>query len=640
LLPRPSRRKGEKKAWSAGKDLDLGELILQTQNPPFDKLGVMDLNTFFPEKDRFSLAMLLNNILAAPAFQTWIEGQALDVESLLWGEDDRPRHSVFYLAHLTDAERMFFITLLYSAVETWMRTQPGATSLRALIYFDEIFGYAPPVSNPPTKALLLRMLKQARAYGVGQVLVTQNPVDLDYKGLSNAGTWFIGKLQTDNDKQRLLDGLQGAAGSSLDRQMYDQIIAGLGKREFLLHNVHGAQPETFRTRWVMNYLAGPLTRAQIPALNQLVGAKAAPPLPPDLPDMPLDEVQPVAVLPIQETPESLPPSVETRPTLPAGVAEFFLPNNLTLTEAFKAAGQALPEHGLGKGMVYRPVLLVQAEIRYFQRKYDLDFSEKRTALVADLDPRGMVRWEDYLIEPLDYDDLGRSAPPNARFALPEAPFTNARTITPLESDFVDWVYRRSSVTVLANEPLKLYAGPDQTEGQFRKQTSAAARKALDEEADELKDKFQKKLDALKKKLSHERRELEEDRDEHSQRKMEEVSTLFENLFGGKAYGRRRVTSSLTRRRLTQQAKARIEESEDMIEEIERDIDLLSAEMEEAIDELEEKWARVASQIDEIPVNPYKKDILVEIFGVAWMPTHLVEVGGKLLELPGFSASQR
>ena len=390
----------------------------------------------------------------------------------------------------------------------------------------------------------------------------------------------------------------------------------------------------------MNYLAGPLTRAQIPALNQLVGAKAAPPLPPDLPDMPLDEVQPVAVLPIEERPESLPPSVQTRPSLPAGVPEFFLPNNLTLTEAFKAAGRPQPEHGLGKGMLYKPVLLVQAEIRYFQRKYDLDYTEKRTALVADLDSRGMVRWEDYLIEAVDYDELGRSAPPNARYALPEAPFTNARTITPLESDFVDWVYRRASVTVLANEPLKLFAGPDQTEGQFRKQTSAAARKALDQEADELKDKFHKKLEALKKKLSHERRELEEDRDEHSQRKMEEVSTLFENLFGGRAYGRRRVTSSLTRRRLTQQAKAEIEESEDMIEEIERDIDLLSAEMEEAIDELEDKWARAASRIDEIPVNPYKKDILVEIFGVAWMPTHLIEVGGKLLELPGYSSSQR
>ena len=291
-------------------------------------------------------------------------------------------------------------------------------------------------------------------------------------------------------------------------------------------------------------------------------------------------------------------------------------------------------------MIYKPVLLVQTDIRYFQRKYDLDYSQKRTALVTDLDPRGMVRWEDHLIEPLDYDELDRTEPVNARFALLEAPLTNARTINPLESDFVDWAYRRSSVMVLANEELDLYAGPDQTEGQFRKQTSAAARKALDAEADELKEKFQKKLEALKKKLSHEQRELEEDRDEHSQRKMEELSTLFENLFGGKAYGRRRVTSSITRRRLTQRAKAKIEESEDMIDEIERDIDLLSAEMEEAIDELEDKWARVASQIDEIPINPYKKDILVEIFGVAWMPVHLVEVGGEVLELPGFSSRQR
>ncbi|HAY85335.1 MAG TPA: hypothetical protein DCY42_10575, partial [Chloroflexi bacterium] len=167
-------------AWSKNKDLNLGELIMQTQNPPFEKLGVMDLDTFFPEKERFSLSMLLNNILAAPAFQSWIQGEPLDIEALLWGPDDRPRHSVFYIAHLTDSERMFFITLLYSAIETWMRSQPGATSLRALVYFDEIFGYAPPISNPPTKTLLLRMLKQARAFGVGQILVTQNPVDLDY----------------------------------------------------------------------------------------------------------------------------------------------------------------------------------------------------------------------------------------------------------------------------------------------------------------------------------------------------------------------------------------------------------------------------------------------------------------------------
>ncbi|MBN2044297.1 MAG: DUF87 domain-containing protein [Anaerolineales bacterium] len=626
------------RAWSAGEDLDLGELILQTQTPPFDQLGVMDLETFFPEKERFSLAMLLNNILAAPAFQTWIDGQALDIESLLWGEDDRPRHSVFYLAHLSESERMFFITLLYSAIESWMRTQPGATSLRALVYFDEIFGYAPPVSNPPTKALLLRMLKQARAFGVGQILVTQNPVDLDYKGLSNAGTWFIGKLQTENDKLRLLDGLQGAAGSRLDRQMYDQMIADLGKREFLLHNVHGETPVLFQTRWVMNYLAGPLTRAQIPALNQLAGAKSAPVMPADLPVLPLDEAQPIAALGVGES-EIEPVGTQTRPTLPAGITEYFLPNNLTISEAFKAAGKTQPAHGMGMGLLYRPVLLVQAELRYYERKYDLDHAEKRTALVADLDPRGMVRWEDHQVEAIDFDALSRTEPVNARYALLEAPFTNAGAIKPLEADFVEWVYRRSSATVFGNEALKLYAGPEMSKGQFRKMISEAARKSLDEEADELKDKFQKRFEALKKKLAHERRELEEDRDEHAQRRMEEFSTLFENLFGGHAYGRRRVTSSITKRRLTQRAKAEIEESEDMIEEIEGDVDLLSAEMEEAIDELEEKWARTASQIEEIAVRPYKKDILVEIFGIAWMPYHRVAAEGEMIELPGFSSSQ-
>ena len=217
-------------------------MILQTQNPPFEKLGVFDVDTFFPEKDRFELAMLLNNILAAPAFQTWIEGQPLDIRSLLYAPDGRPRHSVFYIAHLSDAERMFFVTLLYSAVETWMRTQPGTTSLRAILYFDEIFGYLPPVGNPPSKQPMLRMLKQARAFGVGQMLVTQNPVDVDYKALSNAGTWFIGKLQTEQDKQRLLDGLEGAMAGGLDRRVYDRLISSLGKRVFLLHNVHEKQP--------------------------------------------------------------------------------------------------------------------------------------------------------------------------------------------------------------------------------------------------------------------------------------------------------------------------------------------------------------------------------------------------------------
>ncbi|HFE67160.1 MAG TPA: ATP-binding protein, partial [Chloroflexi bacterium] len=204
--------------WSREQDLDLAGLIMQTQSPPFDKLGVFDVDTFFPEKDRFELAMALNNILAAPSFQSWLEGDPLDVQSLLYMPDGRPRHTIFYIAHLPEEERMFFVTLLYTAVETWMRSQKGTTSLRAIVYFDEIFGYLPAVGNPPSKEPMLRMLKQARAFGVGLVLATQNPVDVDYKAMSNAGTWFIGKLATEQDKARLLDGLATAAQGGLDRR--------------------------------------------------------------------------------------------------------------------------------------------------------------------------------------------------------------------------------------------------------------------------------------------------------------------------------------------------------------------------------------------------------------------------------------
>ena len=324
-------------AWTQSKDLDLGELILQIQNPPFEKLGVFDINNFFPEKDRFELSILLNNILAAPAFQSWIEGQPLDIQALLYGPDGRPRHSVFYIAHLTDSERMFFVTLLYSAVETWMRTQKGITSLRALVYFDEIFGYLPPLGNPPSKTPMLRMLKQARAFGVGQVLVTQNPVDVDYKALSNAGTWMIGKLQTEQDKERLLDGLEGAA-PGIDRKTYDQLISTLDKRVFLLHNVHDKKPSLFHTRWVMNYLAGPLTRTQLPALNQMVGASLQK-------EQSLQShassVQSTGVpVPVDEAgePGDYGLSVlgsSTRPKTPTGFGEYFLPNNLTLSQAIK-----------------------------------------------------------------------------------------------------------------------------------------------------------------------------------------------------------------------------------------------------------------------------------------------------------------
>lgn len=644
-------------SWSKGKDLDLGELILQTQTPPFAKLGVFDVNAFFPEKDRFELAMLLNNILAAPAFQTWIEGHPLDIPALLFGPDGRPRHSVFYIAHLTDAERMFFVTLLYSTVETWMRSQPGTTLLRAILYFDEIYGYVPPVGNPPSKPLMLRMLKQARAFGVGQVLVTQNPVDVDYKGMSNAGSWFIGKLQTDQDKARLLDGLESAMAGNLDRATYDRLISTLGKRVFLLHNVHAKGPQLFQTRWAMNYLAGPLTRAQIPAANRLVGVLTGQPLA----EVP---VSPTSVIPssvslgqLQAVPLPTSPDVstpadaakqtvlasvtsQTRPATPTGIAEYFLPNNLTFTQAFKVAGRTYPPDARNQGLIYRPVLLGQARARFLNRKYNLDYEMYRTVLVTQPDRRGIVRWEQFTIQPVSPENLDQAPDPQAHFVPLEAPFTDGKLLAAMGKDFLEWAYRSAQLKIRANETLGVYAGPEVSAADFRKALAEAARSQRDREIKKTLAALDRQIKTLQDKLAREERELAGDQAELSQRKLEEMGTHAENvlgLFGGRRSSRR-LSSSLTKRRLTEQAKADVEESLDAIADFKRQLAKLQQDKAAVIEEINARWGEIANQVSEIPVTALKKDVRLDFFGVAWMPFYLVRIGEMVEEMPGFAVT--
>ncbi len=615
-------------AWSKGRDLDLSELILQIQNPPFEKLGVLAIENFFPEKERLELSILLNNILAAPSFQSWIEGEPLDIESLLYGPDGRPRHSVFYIAHLSDAERMFFVTLLYSAVETWMRTQKGSTSLRALIYFDEIFGYLPPVKNPPSKIPMLRMLKQARAFGVGQVLVTQNPVDVDYKALSNAGTWFIGKLQTEQDKNRLLDGLEGAA-PGLDRKVYDKLISTLDKRVFLLHNVHEDQPVLFHTRWAMNYLTGPLTRIQLPELNALVGADQGPTA---RSASPARQRQAGTSVPGKGAGDQ---TSSTRPNVPASVEEYYLPNNLSLLEAVDKAGISPPQE-VKRQVIYKPVLLAQATIRFLKRNYNLDYDLVTTALISDPDSQGRIRWEDRLSDPIDLDALDRQAIADSRFHELTAPLNDGAKLREFETDFQDWIYHSVTAAVRANEELKVFAGPQVSQGEFRRMCAEKAEEGLEQDREKTNDSFDKKLDTIRDRLMREERELEEDQTELSQRKMEEMGTHAENLLGLLAGRRRSMTTSLTKRRMTTKAKADVEESLDMIDQYKKEIEDLEKERLEELRDVEDKWQEVLEEVTEIPVTPYKKDIMVELFGVGWFPYYLYQDQGKQIELAAFS----
>ncbi len=312
-----------------------------------------------------------------------------------------------------------------------------------MVYFDEIFGYMPPIANPPSKQPMLRMLKQARAFGVGLVLVTQNPVDVDYKGLSNTGSWFIGKLQTDQDKQRLLDGLEGAVAGGMDRAAYDKLISGLGKRVFLLHNVHSKEPVLFQTRWAMNYLAGPLTRTQIPPLNALAGAtldrlprlrpqrRAATSLPDtsariQTPTAPA--AQPIGLRQPASTGQPAPGSSTTRQPAPTGISEYFLPNNLTLAEALRSAGPEYQQVSGSQGLVYHPVLLAQARTLFLNRKYDLDYELPQAVIVAAPDKRGVVRWENFPATPLDPRKLDDQPAPQARFTSLDVPLSDAKVL--------------------------------------------------------------------------------------------------------------------------------------------------------------------------------------------------------------------
>lgn len=635
-------------AWSQGKDLDLGELIMQTQTPPFEKLGVFDINRFFPEKDRFDLAMNLNNMLASPAFQAWIEGEPLDIQKMLYDENGRARHTIFYIAHLNDAERMFFVTLLYSSIESWMRAQSGTTSLRALVYFDEIFGYLPPIGNPPSKEPMLRMLKQARAFGVGMFLATQNPVDIDYKALSNAGTWFIGKLGTEQDKARLLDGLASAVPGGLDTRVYDKLISGLGKRVFLLRNVHDKQPTLFQTRWAMNYLAGPVTRNQIPALNELAGSDrysvVSGQSSVNSDQSPISNLQ----SPVSDNRQSSAPEAEevalegseTRPAVPSGVAEYFLPQNLSESEAIEKHGRSISRDAETVGTLYRPVLIAQANIRYLQRKYDLDMDSTETALVYEPDRRGSVRWEDYQIGAVDDRQLDRLPVRNGRFATLEEPLSDGKTIRSLKSDFVDWVYRAASVSVKANDKLKIYGGPNISDEKFNDLCEEAAEEKMKVEAKKIETRFKKKIASIESKIAREKRELEEDEADYKSRKQEEVVKHAETLIGLFTGKRRSMSSSISKRRMTAKAKADIKESQDAIKSFEQELEDINQELEDALEELELQWDSIVEDVTEISVTPYKKDIDPAIFGVAWLPHYLFKDGDTVEEIVAYQEPEK
>ncbi len=579
-------------AWAAGESLSIEQLIGEIPKPSrIRKLGVFDIDTFFPEKDRMALAMRLNALVASPSFRSWSTGVPLDIETLL-RDGSKPRAAVIYLAHLSDTERQFAVTLLLSKLVTWMRTQQGTSSLRALVYMDEVFGFAPPSAEPPSKKPILTILKQARAFGVGMVLSTQNPVDLDYKAMSNAGTWMVGRLQTERDKARILEGLSSAAGDT-DVSVFDELISGLGKRQFVLQSTQRKTPTVFGTRWAQSYLAGPLTREQVGRLTQHVEVPTASPT--------------AAAQVLQELSED---SVSVMPEVADGVDTSFV------TESTPWIDQV---GGAPGGKTLRPIVAATVDLLYDDQYADVSHTEVFEAVISPLDDQ--MTAENLHVVDHDPRDFTDRQPEGTSFSLVDEKIQNKTWWRDLESSLTEHLFRNRSVTVFKNADLKLYSRVGETEVEFAERCRTAAEDAADEAASALRDKYENRLDTVKDQLRAAERRVNELEVDVSSRKQQEVmggvGDLLGSLFGGK-----RTTTALkgaaSRRSQVRRIQERLESAEAKAADKADDIEELEADLADDILELTQEWEDKASNIESVEIGLEKTDISVRSLQLAWV----------------------
>jgi len=589
-------------AWRAGRNLDLGGLIGEIQAPPLRKLGVFEIDQFFPPADRAKLAFTLNALVASPTFAAWGEGEPLDPQTLLFTADGKPRCAVIYLAHLSEEERQFVVTLVFSKLVTWMRGQEGTPDLRALAYMDEVFGYVPPSAAPPPKKPILTIFKQGRAFGLGLVLSTQNPVDLDYKAMSNAGTWLVGRLQTENDKARVLEGLRSAAGTT-DVAELDKAIGGLGKREFLLVSAKSSTPRLLTTRWAMSYLRGPLTKDQITRLRPEpeASSRAGPAAPaPTVPDAP------ATALAADETP--VPPPVA------AGVTVSYLDPAAAWGSAVGAVAGASR---------LRAFLAARVSLRYDDSAADVDEQEEFEAVYGPLDA-GLDLGSETQV---DYDDRDFSTDPpvGAAFVLPQAPVAEPKFFTQTAKDVQRHLVDRRPLELQRNRSLKLVSRPGESAQDFAQRCDAAAQERADAEAAKIKDRLEAKRDRLDKALEQAQRRVEElDTDTRTRQANELIAgagAVLGALFGGRRSARSMasaVGSAASRRGMTQRTSERKQTAEAKVEATKDDLAELEQEILEQVAEIDARWKETAADVDTLTIRLEATDVRVLETRLVWV----------------------
>ncbi|HEX6398020.1 MAG TPA: hypothetical protein VFZ95_11395, partial [Steroidobacteraceae bacterium] len=578
-------------AWRQGTALDVPALIQAVQKPPFDKLGAFDLETFFPAKDRLKLAMQLNNLIASPGFATWMSGEPLDAQRLLFTAEGKPRISIISIAHLNDAERMFVVTLVLNELIAWMRGQSGTSSLRAIFYMDEIFGYFPPSANPASKPPMLTLLKQARAFGLGCVLATQNPVDLDYKGLSNCGTWFIGRLQTERDKLRVIEGLKSAQGGGGDATNLETLMSSLTQRVFLMRNVHEDAPVLMKTRWALSYLRGPLTGPEI--TRAMAARKAAAPAAAASP----------AIAPTSPT------ATGARPPVGAGVTEYFL----------------TPTAGNGP-VLYKPMVAGFAKLHYVDTKLGLDAWDTSGWLAPLDDGAGNASWEDATADAQLRSRLTTVPAAAAEFAEIPGTALRAASYAAWAKSLQSRLYETARARVLNCDAFKLASKPNEAEGDFRARLALAAREKRDAAVAELRRKWQAKLVQLQDQVRRAEERRAREQAQLSQQKMQTAVTIGSSILGA-LLGRKAISATnIGRIGTAARSATRIGRESEDVTRAEEGVEVLRQRLADAQRDVEAEVAKLESTLDPttltltpVDVPARKSDIAVGEVALVWAP---------------------
>lgn len=601
------------RAWQAGQSLDLPALIEQIQTPPVPKIGVMTVDAFFPAKDRFSLAMALNNLLAAPGFSGWMEGVPLDIQSLLYTPAGKPRVAILSIAHLGETERTFFVSLLLNEVLGWMRTQSGTTSLRALLYMDEIYGYFPPVANPPTKKPLLTLLKQARAYGLGVFLSTQNSVDLDYKGLANCGTWFIGRLQTERDVARVMDGLSGAAqaaGKAFDAAAMRKTIAGLPGRVFMMNNVHEDAPVAFETRWALSYLRGPLGRLQIKQLMDPVKAAAV--------------NQTTAASGVATVPKHVAVLLtsQNRPAIPSEITQVFLP----------LRSDPKP----GATLSYEPAVLGLVAIYFTDAKRGVSERRDLTLVAPVTNDVVSLDWHNAHEIAVPEGDLGKSPPRDGRYEPLAGDAAQAKCYDAWKKQLADFAYRNQAFTLRHNAEFDLISKPEETEQSFGARLDQAKRERRDALQARLRAKYEPKHAALQDRRRRAEQALAVQQDQARQSKVSTAISIGTTILGA-FLGRKTMSASTISRAGTAmrgtgrayQESGDVGRAAENIAAVDAGLQKLQRDFDDDIAAEAAKLDAAAGETEELTIKPKKADVTVKLVALAWCPYYNDESGNSV-----------